>query len=310
MSGKATLDADVIAWDDRDDWLQKRREGIGASDVSGILGLSPYATPFTVWADKVHGQSRPPTFAMDLGRKLEGIIIEAFEDATALHVSMRQILFKSRQHPWARATVDGVAFESPETVGVDALGLVECKSDGSSGRWDDDIPLHHLIQVQWQMLVTRVPFAWLAVLHGGRSFELYEVPADEDAQRSIFGKVDKFRRDHIETGEPPDPDGHDATAAAVRDLYGSADPDKTIELSKDMAADVEALRGVKARQAELKAERQRLENRIKVSMQEADTGTVGGRVVVTWREQERREVVQPATKFRVLRTPTPKGDKK
>ena len=38
---------------DRAEWLAWRRSGIGASDVAGILGISPWASPFTVWADKL-----------------------------------------------------------------------------------------------------------------------------------------------------------------------------------------------------------------------------------------------------------------
>ena len=36
----------------RDEWLAIRRTGIGSSDIAGVLGLSPWASPYTVWADK------------------------------------------------------------------------------------------------------------------------------------------------------------------------------------------------------------------------------------------------------------------
>lgn len=38
--------------DDRAEWLEWRRNGIGATDVAGILGVSPWASPWSVWADK------------------------------------------------------------------------------------------------------------------------------------------------------------------------------------------------------------------------------------------------------------------
>ena len=37
----------------RADWLAQRRKSIGGSDAAGIVGLSQYATPYTVWADKI-----------------------------------------------------------------------------------------------------------------------------------------------------------------------------------------------------------------------------------------------------------------
>ena len=36
---------------ERTDWLAWRRKGIGASDIAGILGISPWASPWSVWAD-------------------------------------------------------------------------------------------------------------------------------------------------------------------------------------------------------------------------------------------------------------------
>mgnify|MGYP000308297088 CR=1 FL=1 len=36
----------------RADWKLWRRGGLGASDLPAILGISPWASPFSVWADK------------------------------------------------------------------------------------------------------------------------------------------------------------------------------------------------------------------------------------------------------------------
>ena len=56
----------------RDEWLAERRNAIGGSDTSAILGLNPYATPYTVWADKT-GRLPPKedSEAMRQGRDFE-----------------------------------------------------------------------------------------------------------------------------------------------------------------------------------------------------------------------------------------------
>lgn len=36
----------------REEWLVRRRKTIGGSDAAGIVGLSKWASPFSVWADK------------------------------------------------------------------------------------------------------------------------------------------------------------------------------------------------------------------------------------------------------------------
>ena len=35
------------------EWHAWRAEGLGASEVAGVLGISPWATPWSVWARKM-----------------------------------------------------------------------------------------------------------------------------------------------------------------------------------------------------------------------------------------------------------------
>ena len=36
----------------REAWLELRRHSIGGSDAAGIVGLSKWASPYSVWAEK------------------------------------------------------------------------------------------------------------------------------------------------------------------------------------------------------------------------------------------------------------------
>ena len=57
-----------------DEWLEWRKEGITASDVPVILGISPYKTPWRLWAEKV-GRINPEDLSrnpnVQRGHKLE-----------------------------------------------------------------------------------------------------------------------------------------------------------------------------------------------------------------------------------------------
>lgn len=305
--------AEIIDYTDEDDWREKRRAGIGASDISAILQMSPYGTPFTVWADKVHGQEREATPEMERGKRREDVILEDFEAETGLHVGGRQLLVRHPKFPWAMATLDALAFDGPPAdhptvYGVEdlehALGVVEAKHDGSFSRWAE-IPDHHQLQVQWQLAVTGFEHGWLAVWHSGRP-EIYEITADVGLQQMMLDRANDFRAKHITGGigepTPPEPDDHDATRRAISDLWGpdTADDDVTIELSKEMEADLEALQGVKLRLKELDKEKKRLEARLKVSMQEATVGTVDGEIALTWKAYHRDGYYVEAGDFRRL----------
>jgi putative phage-type endonuclease len=298
-------------------WLEARRDGIGASDVSGIVGLSPYASPFSVWADKIHGTYREPTYGMQLGKKLESIILESFEDVTGLHVQAisRQLHIAHPQFEWAQATLDGLAFDhlDDDSHASDAIGVVEAKTDGRFKRWKK-VPDHHVIQVQWQMYVSGLERGWLAALHGGRLFEVYEIEKDLGIQEQLVTKVSQFRAKHLmidpleNNGEPlpPDADDHRATSSSIAELWHSPADDEVIDLSKAMAADVTALLGLKIGKADIDAQIRKVSARIKIALRDAAVGNYGGRTVVTWKKQTREGYYVDPHDFRVLRTPKPK----
>jgi len=35
----------------REQWLALRKKGIGGSDAAGVMGMSPWSSPLSVWAD-------------------------------------------------------------------------------------------------------------------------------------------------------------------------------------------------------------------------------------------------------------------
>ncbi len=310
--------ARILEYSDEAEWLENRRAGIGASDVAGIVGLSPYASPFSVWADKVHATERKPSFGMELGKRLEGLILESFEQETGLFVGGRQLHIAHNQFEWAQATLDGLAYESVPWVELEtfkrsaglreALGVVEAKTDGSFGRWRE-IPDHYQIQVQWQMVVSGLQNGWLAVLHGGRRFEVYELEADLGVQQSLLNRVTEFRAKHLMTdpavndGEPlpPDPDESTVTARTISELWRGATEGETVELSTDLVADVHALAGVKVRKGEIEGEIRKLSGRIKIALQDAEVGTVAGKPLVSWKQQTTDAYSVAPKTYRVLR---------
>ena len=59
----------------REEWLMRRRKTIGGSDAAGIVGLSRWASPFSVWADKTgRAAEKEDTEAMRQGRDLEDYV--------------------------------------------------------------------------------------------------------------------------------------------------------------------------------------------------------------------------------------------
>ncbi len=285
-------------------WLEWRQGGIGASDVAAILGLSPWASPWSVWADKAGLlPPQPEDEAMAAGRWLEAAIGPWFTNTTGLAVHGEQTWCTNRKHDHHRCTVDGFVADAEQLAIADsfdmtanriALGLLEIKVTGPGRRWDE-IPAHYQAQGQWQMHVTGLDRVWFAVLMG-RRLDVHELARDQDDIDYMVERVDAFWHDFVETGTPPPTDGHDATARALAEVYPGHMPDVSVEADDVMRRTIEAWRAAKAAEKDAAAEVQLHAAAMKAALGDAEELTVDGQRVVSWRTQTRRALDQRALK--------------
>ncbi|MGH9249008.1 MAG: YqaJ viral recombinase family protein [Acidimicrobiales bacterium] len=296
----------------RADWLEWRRGGIGASDVAAILGISPWASAWSVWAEKVGLLADDDNEALEAGRWLELAIAPWFAARTGLFVVGEQTWRENRAQSRHRCTVDGFVSESrhaaddftiSDPTGVlDVLGVLEIKTEAFGQRWET-IPEHYQAQGQWQLHVTDLEHVWFATLHE-RRLEIYELARDQADIDLTVERVDAFWRDHVLTGEPPEADGSEATARALASVYPRHTPGKAVAVDpvnverwlRAKAAATDAAERVRARSNELRAE-----------LAGAEEGTVDGRRVVSLRSQTRTtrcahcQHSETSDPFRVLR---------
>lgn len=278
-----------IPYTTEDEWRQLRSEGIGASDLAGIIGASPYTTPFSIWAEKIGALPDEPTEAMEWGKIHEKNILDRWERNTGLHAVGRSTLWHHPDHPWARATIDAFASEfrfSFDELGAvaeeTAIAVVEAKTD-SHWSWDE-IPLHYQAQGQWQMFVTGLDQVIFPVLHQGSRLRVYELSADFEDQEALFKAAERFWADHVEGQAAPD------VEAADNEILASVWP-RHIEAEKEIPADhVAALARVRNRINRWGELRDLLEARIKAHLGPVAIGTVNGVKAISWKTQKARRV--------------------
>lgn len=233
---------------DRAEWLQRRRAGIGGSDVAGILGLSPWASPWSIWADKVglielDTESTP---AQEFGTRAEPMLKLWFEDETGLIVRGTQAEYTDPQRPWMRVTLDGEAWPPGWSEEPDArmLGVVEYKATSEPpSAWADGPPVHYQCQASWAMAITGARRVWFGVLHiafGRPAFRVYLFERDDEDITTIVEACDRFWHDHVLTGIPPAADGTRATTDAIAAVY-TAPTEDTVETDDDLAAWIDLL---------------------------------------------------------------------
>lgn len=272
-----------------DEWYEWRRNGIGASEIAGIMGQSPWSSPWSIWAHKVgllKDTNDGGTDSMQFGTDLEPVIAAWFTRETGLYVAGEQTWGVEPDLKWARATLDGFVSESGN--GTEPVGVFEAKYDGDSP-WET-VPAHYVMQVQWQMFVTGLPHAWLACMHlpfGRPAFQVYEVERDDSLISEMRTAGERFWKQHVVTGDPPATDGHQATTAALRDVYGDAGDARDVRtVTVDTEAAVNILRVLKAQAKDVKTEIAELENAVKAELADCTEGVDGdGQLIVSWRPQ-------------------------
>lgn len=301
-------ECDTAVEDERSVWLRWRRGGIGGSDIGALLGLSNYASPWSLWADKVgllpaDEQSQ----RQRIGHRMEAVLADEFHDDTGLWVIGAQTWCQHPDHPEFRCTVDGFVAEHPQVTDRSLmLGTWQAKTDARYAWPDDEPPPAIRAQCVWEMGVVGLEHCWLTVMFGGFRLHTYEIDWDADARGDwelMVDRAGRFWHEHVVTGIPPAVDGSDATAAALRTVYPDHTPGEHVDIT-DLADLVAERAELKATERATGRRLKQIDNEIKAAIGDAEVASVDGAPVFTYRTSERAGYQVAPSTVRVLRTTT------
>ncbi|HEY6014923.1 MAG TPA: YqaJ viral recombinase family protein, partial [Candidatus Limnocylindrales bacterium] len=269
---------------DRDVWLEQRQTGIGASEVAALFGVSPWQSPWEVWALKT-GRLQPPpeNEAMMRGRILEDGVADLWVATLPKDKPVRlrrQGLMRHRAHSWMLATVDRLS------VCQEGRCVVEIKTGTDLSDWDgDETPVAYQLQTQQQLAVTGRDHAHLVVL--GPRFQLLErtIPRDDELIADMVEHLGGWWQRHVV--EDLEPDATARAADALARLYGNPDPDAVIDLPTDLVDAPDRIRKLTDEAKALEAQADELRARIKQAAGNASIIRALGQTVATWKPSKR-----------------------
>lgn len=297
------MNANVVTYPTREEWLAHRDDGIGASEAAAIVGANPYCSPFALWSQKL-GLIDPPaeTDAMRWGLKLEPLVADhyAAETGRAVQPLAPYTVHISGAWPFMRCTLDRWVRDETQP-GV--IGVLELKTANArlADHWAEEPPLPYVIQVQHQLAVTGCAWGSLAVLIGGQTFRWVDIPRDDAFIDALVAAETEFWRRLVDRN-PPLADGSESARAALTRLFPRERPDALpVALPPDAdewdAIRQQAIEDIKAAEAR-KAE---AEARLKQCIGDAPAGLLPGGIKYTWQTQERKGYTVEPTTVRVLR---------
>jgi putative phage-type endonuclease len=263
-------------------WLEVRKTRFGASDVAAILGVSPWGSPWSVWAEKMGlFSSHRDDLVLQWGKDLEIAIERRF-------MRERDSVIVAQQH-WAThpqfarvgATLDGL--EAP-ALDKPVVAPVDYKT--GSEPWEE-VPMQYACQGQMQMLATGLDVMHFALFVNTRHpLYVYEVERNQSDIDFILERLDEFWDKHIVTAIPPATDGHDATLDALAKTFPEHVEGKSVDLD-GLIEIVEAWRHAKKEKEELEAVENAAKARIIEALGDAEVGVIGGERVFTYKTQEK-----------------------
>lgn len=123
-------------------WHAFRALGVGGSDMSTILGLNPYSTPYELWLEKTNRQQPEDIsgkWAIVKGNALEVELRRRFRQLHPEYqvIDGTDISLVSKQHPLMHASLDGFVYDEAS----DSWGILEIKTaNANRGRtdWHDE----------------------------------------------------------------------------------------------------------------------------------------------------------------------------
>ena len=206
-----TLFADLIGVfePDSEEWHNARR-GITGSDIGAILGVSPFKSAYTLWAEKrgLISDRIEETDAMTLGKLFEEPIGLMFQKKHPDYEFMKTGTWVSKSNENYKANPDAL-IEDP----AGNLGVLEIKH--TSQYWDE-LPKTYFEQVHWYLDILGLDWAIVAAVSGGR-YKEFSVTYDSEYANAIRSRVEGFQR-LVDTDTEPDWDGSTSTYETVRTL--------------------------------------------------------------------------------------------
>jgi putative phage-type endonuclease len=262
---------------------EKRRSGIGSSDISAVLGINPMSSAIRVWCDKTgrEEEAEQANENADLGNDLEPVIARRVIRELNLPTAHYETTHVHPVHPWALATPDWRL--APKH-------FLECKNVGwrMMHHWygaDGQlrVPEYVEAQVQWQMGVVGGERAHVAAILGGRDWLLREILFDPELFDLMLKAAGRFWHEHVVPDIQPPVDGSKFAAGFLAKRFGRGS-DKVLvadEATRQLGAD---LRAACAALADAKLAQAVAKQRVQEVMGEHGVLDLGEAGRVTWNE--------------------------
>jgi putative phage-type endonuclease len=223
---------------DSPEWHAARANGIGASEIAAVAGLSPFMSAFRLWHIKKgnlpadDGDYNP---YFDWGHRLEPVVAAKFADLHPEYEVSPCGSYRNRELPWQTANPDRMLWPKNRDLGSVPLEVKTTRrSEGWGPEGSVEIPPHVYRQVLQQMDVMDAPVAWVAVLISGSDYREYLIEYDESDAAHLRTMGAEFWKSLDGESQPPI-DYSESTYHSIKELNPDIEEDE-VEVGVELSA--------------------------------------------------------------------------
>lgn len=294
----------------RAEFLARRKQGIGGSDIAAVCGLSPWRSPLDVYYDKLnialaadgYGKSYPvgETAALWWGTELEALIAKAYMQAYGEKVCRYNKLLVHPQYSFFIGDVDRLIYDdgkfpfNPHTGEITTSTALEIKTSRyASDEWgepeSDVIPLMYLLQVQWYMgLAKNLQKVRTVPLFCGSEMRRYTIHRDNGIIAKLHEAGYEFWTENVMKQVPPPPRSYEEVKRCYPAVSGRALL-ATIEVERS----ARKLKKVSNLRLKLEKSEKQLKDEIAVAMGQNEELTLpDGKVIATFKDSKNGRILR------------------
>ena len=273
----------------REQWLKLRRNGIGGSDASVVMGKNPWRSIQQLWEDKtgktpVQENSNEYTY---WGNVMEGIIRKEFMNRTGLKVRQKHFMMFHPQFQFMFADVDGIVTDER---GEKCIFEAKTVSQYREEEWrDGKIPVEYMMQVQHYLAVCEMQKAYIAALIGGNHFIYHTILRDEGMIAELVHAEKQFWDYNVKCDIRPEIDDSSATKDFLDKKYRDSVKD-SVKLDRSLEAVLKQYQEVESQLKDMEQKKNGLSNQLKAALGEHEEGRLENGQIVRWKRIEKKLV--------------------
>jgi putative phage-type endonuclease len=196
----------------REEFLKRRRKGIGGSDVGAVLGVDRYRDAIDVFLDKTQPMEDIDNPNMERGRMMEAVVAVKWTMATGRRIKAGKFR-KHRMYPWLLGNPDRIILaegKAPYETIENGNGVLELKTANQyvfKQIKDQGLPQSYLLQLQHYMGVCGLEWGSFGVLCADPwEFLHFDVAFDPDLFEQVSYVLETFWKENVMRGIPPIPE--------------------------------------------------------------------------------------------------------